>query len=106
MSKSRKSYLPSKRLKALGEPHWEHAEFGEKYPALYELLTASKDGEKYRAGCRLTLFCEDGRLKAAIWDASTSQCWFSTLEDTTEPLGAIEAHLQAGKGDWREKRSK
>lgn len=106
MGSQKRSFLPRKRdLKTL-VAHWEHADFGKKFPALYELLVAAKDGDQYRAGSRFTLFCEDGRLKASLWDPATQSVWFATLDDTEDPLGAVEALLQAGRGEWRDKRAK
>jgi len=106
MGSAKRSYLPRKRDVKTTVTHWEFAEAGLAWPALYELLVAARDGDVYRAGGRLTFWCEDGRLKASIWDAATQQCWFATLEDTVDPLRAVDGLLQAGRGDWRAKREK
>ena len=98
------SYLPRKRdLTSLLLP-FESAEMGESYPALYELMALAKRDDRYRAGARLSLFCEDGCLKASIWDPDTSMVWFATLEGFQGALEAIEGMLAAGRGEWRQRR--
>lgn len=99
-------HLP--RKKSLDELvcHWEDdGTFCQRYPALYQLLSCAKDGQKFRPGARLTFFCDTGRLKASIWDEHTQQAWYCTLEPGEDVLAEIEAMLQAGKGEWRAKRT-
>jgi len=101
------SYLPQRRNLENLVAHWEDdtGRFCERYPALYNLLSAAKLDGKYRPGARLTLFCDSGRLKASVWDECTQQSWYCTLEPAEDVLGEIEALLQAGRGEWRAKRN-
>jgi hypothetical protein len=84
--------------------HYEDSDFAENYPALYDLMTTAKRDGRYRAGARLSVFCDDGKLKASIWDPDTHQVWFSTLESFQGALEAIEVILQRGGGEWRERK--
>jgi len=101
---SRPSYLPRGRDLASVVLHYEEAEMAQKYPALYDLLTTAKREGRIRAGARLTFFCEDGKLKASIWDPDTSQVWFATLEAFSGALEAVEGLLVKDRGEWRAKR--
>lgn len=101
---SRPSYLPRGRDLAAVVLHYEDDEMAREFPALYDLLTMAKREGRYRAGARLTLFCEDGRLKASVWDPDTSQVWFATLEAFSGALEAIEGLLVNNRGEWRAKR--
>jgi len=100
------SYLPRKKDLAITVLHFESAEMGESYPALYDLLATAKRDGRWRAGARLSLFCDDGKLKASIWDPDTSQVWFITLDEFQGALEAIEGHLVAGRGEWRERKDR
>lgn len=98
---TRPSYLPRQKDLVALVVHYEDDEFAQQYPALYDLLTTAKREQRYRAGARLSLFCDEGKLKASIWDPDTSQVWFATLESFQGALEAIEAMLVAGRGEWR-----
>lgn len=76
----------------------------QQYPALYQLLCVAKREQRYRAGARLSLFCDDGKLKASIWDPDTHQVWFATLDAFQGALEAVEKLLQDGRGEWRERK--
>ena len=96
------NYLPSRHSLLTDPLHFESADFAKKYPALYQLMCYRMVDGKYRAGARLTLFCEDGKLKASIRDPDTAQSWFATLEAFEGALEAVEAILQRSGGEWRE----
>ena len=101
---SRPSYLPRQRTLDTLVSHYEDAEFATQFPALYDLLTTAKREGRFRAGARLSLFCDDGKLKASIWDPDTHQVWFATLDAFHDALIAIEAMLVSGRGEWRERK--
>lgn len=101
-----KSFIPKRREMVAGEPHFESAAFGQAYPALYQLLAASTDGDRPRLPASLSFFAEQGRLKACIFDRSTSMVWFCTLNGSSDVLGAVEQALQDGSGEWRAKRAR
>lgn len=100
----RPSYLPRVRDLASIATHYECDEFAQKFPALYDLLTTAKREGRYRAGARLSLFADEGKLKASVWDPDSHQVWFATLESFVGALEAIEKLLQDGRGEWRERR--
>lgn len=102
-----KSYLPTRRQIVEGEPYFEDAEFGAAYPALYELLAASRGADgKGRLPASLSLFPEDGRLKACINDRTSGMVWFVTLDGARGLLEQVESCLQRDAGQWRAKRAK
>jgi len=101
---SRPSYLPRKVDLAGLVCHFEDEEMARCYPALYELLSVAKREGRYRAGARLSIFCDDGKIKASIWDPDTSQVWFATLESFQGALEAIEGMLVAQRGEWRQRK--
>src|SRR4249919_1128698 len=56
--------------------HWESSWFGSQWPALYELLALAKMDGHYRAGATLSFFCEQGKLKASLYDRASQMGWF------------------------------
>lgn len=99
------NFLPRGRdLKTL-VVHYEDADFAREFPALYQLLSVAKRDGRYRAGARLSIFADDGVLKASIWDPDTSMVWFTKLECFQGALEAIEAILQRQGGEWRERKN-
>lgn len=106
MAKSRPSFLPTRRNLSELQCHWEDSDAAQSHPAIYQLLSQAKVDGKYRAGAKLTLFADDGRLKASLYDPDTQQVWFGTLEALTGALEAIEGMLEAEKGEWRKCRDR
>lgn len=76
----------------------------ENFPALYQLLCCAKRDGRYRASARLSIFADDQRLKASVWDPDTSSVWFITLDRFYDALEAVEKALQDGRGEWRERK--
>jgi hypothetical protein len=103
---SKPSYLPRQRDLGQVQTHYEDADFAQAYPALYDLLCTAKRDGKWRPGARLGIFCDDGKLKASLWDEHTKQVWFATLESFQGALEAIEKLLQDGRGEWRERKDR
>lgn len=101
-----KSYIPRRESLAQGTPFFEDAEFGQAMPALYQLLCASEHDGRPRLGASLSLFAEQGRLKACIFDKSTSMVWFLTLDGSKGILQQVETALQGGAGEWRPKKAR
>lgn len=106
MNVQRGSFLPRRVNLSELVCHWEDADAAQSHPALYQLLSQAKVEGKYRAGSRLTLFCDDQRLKASIFDPDTQQVWFGTLDGLRNALETIEELLQGGKGEWRKCRDR
>lgn len=100
----RPSYFPKKRDLASTVLHFESAEMAQAYPALYELLCHARRDDRFRAGARLTFFCEDMTLKVSIWDPDTSMVYFATLQGFEGALEAVERLLEEGRGEWRAKK--
>jgi hypothetical protein len=101
-----RSYVPTRFVKTEGEPYYEDEAFGEVMPALYQLLCASQADGRPRLGASLSLFAEHGRLKACIYDKSTSMVWFCTLDGSRGILEQVETALEKGAGEWRPKRAR
>lgn len=101
---SNPSYFPRKNDLAALVLHYEDETMAVEFPALYQLLAHAKREGRYRAGARLSVFCDDGKLKASVWDPDTAQVWFGTLEGFSGALEAIEGMLQAGRGEWRQRK--
>jgi len=97
----RRSFFPQKRDLSSLVLHFECADFAQQFPALYELMCHAKRDGRYRAGARLSIFADEGKLKASVWDPDTSSVWFITLDGFAGALEAIEAALQRGGGEWR-----
>jgi len=95
------SYFPRKRDLVNLMVHYEDDEMARQYPALYQLLMVAKRDGILRAGARLSLFADDQKLKASIWDPDTHSVWFATLESFCGALEAVEKLLQDGRGEWR-----
>jgi len=95
------SYFPRKRDLAALVVHYEDDAMAQQFPALYQLLSVAKREGTFRAGARLSLFCEDQKLKASIWDPDTHSVWFATLESFLGAVEAVEKLLQDGRGEWR-----
>lgn len=101
-----KSFIPTRQTLVEGVPYYEDEEMGAALPALYQLLCASVADGKGRLGASLSLFAEQGRLKACIYDKSTSMVWFCTLDGSRGILEQVEGALQRGAGEWRVKRAR
>lgn len=97
-------FIPKRKNLADVVSHYEDAEFAQTYPALYALLCHAKVDGVYRAGARLSIFADDGKLKASVWDPGSNQVWFATLDAFCGSLEAVERLLADGRGEWREKR--
>jgi len=97
-------YIPRRRKLEDVVTHYEDEDMPLQYPALYALLCHARVDGHYRAGARLTLFADAGRLKVSVWDPDSGQVWFATLEAFSGALEATERLLSEGRGEWREKR--
>lgn len=99
------SFLPRKTAWEELVTHWESADFAIRYPALYQLLCYAKADGHYRAGATLSFFCEMGRLKASIYDRASQMVWFGCLEGEGDLIGEVDKLIQAGHGEWRQKKN-
>jgi len=99
---SYEDHLPRKRPeKGLGGFHWVDEEFGAEYPAVYNLLAASRlDGEE-RVGASITLFADTGELKCVICDRETEQALFLSLDAGKGLWEQLEAFVRGHSHAWR-----
>jgi len=94
--------LPTRTTTPRGTPHLSDESFLSDYPALGLILGASLDAAgKPRQGATVTVFAEDGSLKAVIRDRHERMALFLTLDPSTDPWGQIEVYLEKGADRWR-----
>jgi hypothetical protein len=80
-----------------------------KYPEVTNALEGTpgwKPGKDGLPAMTLMLFSKDGRLKAMLSSKESLRGWSVTLDATEDVLGAVEAAMAAGKGEWFTKRAK
>lgn len=76
------------------------------YSCLYTLLALKKfEGETRELGS-ISLFAEQGRLKACVSDKDNGQVAFITLEELDTAFQEIEEALQNDSLTWREMKQK
>jgi len=76
--------------------------WSEDHPALWEFLTLTEhESGVPRATSTLTLFVDEGRLKAVLRDRDASQALFATGATVEALLGSLEAMLADPLADWR-----
>lgn len=78
-----------------------------KYPAIWEFLTLSiwEDGEPRVPGS-ITVFLQDGFLKACLIDKDADLVAFVSADSLEGILQALEAGIQDERMDWRRPREK
>lgn len=101
---SQPNFIPRKKDLAEVVTHYEDDAFSIAYPALYQLLCHARIDGRYRAGARLSLFCDEGKLKASVWDPDSHMVWFATLNEFAGALEAVERLLEENRGEWRERK--
>lgn len=76
--------------------------FATEYPGLWEMLTSSRypDGS-HRATSTLSLFVDEGLVKACLNDRDQSQNTFVSGHTITDCMRALESGLQADTLQWR-----
>lgn len=84
------------------QPSDDDKRLADAYPAVHGYLTRSEfdDGTK-RMTSSLTLFSDDGTLKAVLNDREAGESLWVTAAGLAGLLGALESHLQHGTGEWR-----
>lgn len=89
-----------------GGPGLVVSSWGEEHPALWEYLTLAEHvtGQP-RVTSTLTLFVDEGRLKAVLRDRDASQALFATGPTVEELLLAMEGMLTDALADWRPDRT-
>lgn len=76
--------------------------FQKKWPAVYEYMTASVDEDgKERKASSLTLFAEDGSLKACFTEKNANAVLFVAGKTLEALLTALEGLLTAQDTPWR-----
>lgn len=78
-------------------------------PTLVQFLTDDKyDDGTPRERCTITLFVEDGKIKAALNDKNVQASMFRSADAVLDVLEALEAALSDGEGDswypWKKNR--
>lgn len=78
---------------------------GAEYPALWEYLNSTmyEDGKR-RQTMRLTIFTEDGRVKACLNDPDSGSVAFVSGDTWEGLLRTIEEQLATGVMEWRRSR--
>jgi hypothetical protein len=74
------------------------------YPALHDFLCVTNVRGKDRRTGSLSLFVEDGRVKAALNDREEGMVAFVSGKSVLELAGSLEKGLQTGTLDWRPSR--
>lgn len=71
-------------------------------PCLVEHLTQSRwpDGKR-REVSTLTVFLEEGRVKAALNDRAEKCSLWATADSVAAALASLESMLASGRPDWR-----
>lgn len=73
-----------------------------RWPTIVEFLTVhTYDDGSPRERSALSLFIEDGTVKAAMNDKDLQQSLYVAAESLEAVLDGLERHLATGKGDWR-----
>jgi hypothetical protein len=74
----------------------------EQFPAIWEHLYADQWGDgKERKPSTITLCVDGGALKLALNDRDGCRSLWVTGDGLESALGALEAHLREGDGQWR-----
>lgn len=83
-------------------PALEGGQWSSRWPTVLEFLEAVawEDGSRRVPGS-LTLFCEDGSLKACLSDKDSNRVAFVSARGPEACLDAAEAGLAGGGLDWR-----
>lgn len=75
------------------------------YPALWEHLTSTRyDDGKPRKTMSMTLFCEEGKMKACLTDRDSSYVAFVSGDGLFDLLRVVEEALATGNVEWRKSR--
>lgn len=86
---------------ALDRPDACDPAFGEKYPALHEYLTRSRDDSgKTRQTASLTVYGHSGRFKAFLNDRDSGASLGVESDAFTGLLAALEAELESDAPSW------
>lgn len=73
------------------------------HPALWEYMTLDEfEPGQPRETSMLMVFVEDNRFKACLQDRQEGRSLWATSPTLEGALEALEAHLAAGTGDWRQ----
>lgn len=80
--------------------------FGDTRPCLAAWMTETETNGRARITASLTLFTEDGKVKAALADRDGGYVLFRSAETTEGLLDALEEALSSGKADWRASKRK
>jgi len=78
--------------------------FADRYPALHEWLTLTRDDVGQRMTATLLLFAEAGRFKACFCDRQADASFFRSSESVEGLWSALESALADGSADWRARR--
>lgn len=80
-----------------------------KYPELTNALEGTpgwKPGKDGLPAMTLMVFAKDGKLKAMLSSRESLRGWSCSLEPSDDVLGAVEAAMATGKGEWFTKKNR
>jgi hypothetical protein len=75
-----------------------------KVPVLFAFLAQRVVGESRRLLGKVTIFCDDGRLKACVKDSQNHAVLFVTLDSLEDAWECLDAALASPGADWRRTR--
>jgi len=104
MSKPHGSFLPRAPVAEDKAWHFYDEGFQAEFPALFELLAATTQDGKPRESASVTIYVDQGRLKAIVSDKSSKMTYFTTLSGSCHALAELDRNIQDGKGDWRKQK--
>lgn len=85
----------------LGDFCFEDSDLEARYPIVYELLSRTRYKGEVRKTATISIFCQDGHLKAVLNDRETRKgCWV-TLGSSEEVFADLEASLGSDSPNWR-----
>lgn len=84
-----------------GKDCWfEDPEFADGFPHVYALLAATRRADKFRLPSTITIFVDNGRLKACVSDRSASQSLFMTIDTSEEFWFQLNAYIAGNPKEW------
>jgi hypothetical protein len=76
--------------------------FVKQFPVLHAFLTEETDEDgKTRAVSKVTVFVEQGQVKASLSDPDNESSLYVSCDTFEAVWGALEARLASGEADWR-----
>lgn len=80
--------------------------WGERYPAIFEVLARVKWEGKDRISATLMVYVDVGRVTLRVCDRQTHQVAFYSDVTVDAAFDGLDAALASGRADWRPDRTK